>query len=308
MLKELWLAYEGGGSRTRLVLADPNGNVYARAEGGPSSPLYRHRPGYAREITSLLSRMKRAAAAAEGKAAVVAVAGPSDLPLIIRTAHRLLRCRKVVVVPEAEVALALYGLRYGVSMVAGTGSSCCAKNEQGQWASCGGYGPQFSDEGSGYWISREAIAAIIRAEQGRGPATALRDKLLCYLEIKDVRDITRLYECNGHMFSPRVAGFAPWVVEAAREGDATARKICGAAGKHLGEMIVVASRRADIRTRPIPVIPTGGVFHAGNLILTPMKRALRESGGEFQVYPPCPEPMPGILKFLQKQRSGVTKT
>ena len=47
------------------------------------------------------------------------------------------------------------------------------RNARGEAARAGGWGHMIGDEGSGYWIGREALAAVMRASDGRGPATRL---------------------------------------------------------------------------------------------------------------------------------------
>ena len=61
----------------------------------------------------------------------------------------------------------------GSSSIAGTGSICYGRNDAGQAARSGGWGYILGDEGSGYWIGRRALAAVVRHADGRGPATTL---------------------------------------------------------------------------------------------------------------------------------------
>ena len=61
---------------------------------------------------------------------------------------------------------AAFGSGPGVIVIAGTGSIAYGRNREGQTARAGGWGFAISDEGSGHWIGRTAVAAAI-ARLGR---------------------------------------------------------------------------------------------------------------------------------------------
>src|SRR5207247_7094150 len=66
-----------------------------------------------------------------------------------------------ILVPDLEIAWA-GGLaaRAGVVLVGGTGSVAYGRNAAGRGARAGGWGYLAGDEGSAYWIGREALAAV----------------------------------------------------------------------------------------------------------------------------------------------------
>ena len=57
-------------------------------------------------------------------------------------------------------------------VIAGTGSIAYGRNDRNQAARAGGWGYMLGDEGSGYWIGRAALRAVLRESDRRGPATA----------------------------------------------------------------------------------------------------------------------------------------
>lgn len=301
-MKEMWLAFEGGGTKTRILLADTNGNVCAKEIGGPASDLYIDRAKYARETSAMLRRIKRAAKGLGGRVTTVGLAAPMDQKLVEAAVTGLFGPVEFEVAGEGDVALAFYGLSWGISLVAGTGSCCRAFNKEGRWQTCGGFGPQFGDEGSGHWIGRTAITAVMLESDGRGPATALTEKLNAFLGISRVWEIFRFVNRSGHISGTQIAAFTPYVFEAAQQGDAVARSICRKAGRELGKLINDTMSKVSWTRRPIPVVLSGGVFHGGRLIITPLKQALRKNGKEFEVHPPVTEPAEGIFKVIQNRR------
>lgn len=298
-MTELWLALDCGGTKTRILLADPVGNVIYRELGGPSSPLYIDPKPYARALRDMLRRVRKQAEKTGGRVSTACMAGPQEPRLVRAVLKEVFGRIACTSIGEGETALAVFGLRTGVAVVAGTGSACSVMREGRLLRSCGGLGPQFGDDGSAYWIGREAMSAALRAEEKRAPRTALTKRLLAYLKIDDGRRITSLYGRNGYLFPPTVAAFAREVFEAAREGDPAAQRVCSAAGRALGRLAVETFRGSGLRTRPVPVALTGGAFHGGGLITTSLRRVLREDGAGFRVYPPEPEPIEGILNAMR---------
>ena len=295
---KMLLAIEGGGTKTRILLADAEGRVCAKEAGGPANGLYIDRTKYVRELRTLLGRIKRAAGRAGGCPTTAGLAGPMDVGLVKEEVSGAFPNIAFAECGESEIALALYGLDEGISLVAGTGASCRALGPDGCWVSCGGFGPQFGDEGSGYWIGRLAVSAVMRAQDGRGPETVLDARLLQFFGISSVAEIFRLVDRSGHVAGPRVAAFAPCVFEAAREGDGVAKTICSAAGRELGRLVLDTARQVAWARGPVPLVLTGGMFHAGRLVLTPLRRVLSASGMAFDVYPEVTEPAEGILKVM----------
>src|SRR5204862_1881072 len=85
----------------------------------------------------------------------------------------------ILIVNDALIALqAGIGDAPGIVVVSGTGSIAYGRNAQGEAARAGGWGHVLGDEGSGYWIGRLALRAVVRHADGRGRATRLTPLLL----------------------------------------------------------------------------------------------------------------------------------
>ena len=299
------LAIEGGGTKTRLLLTNASGEILAREIGGPASGLYISRAAYAREMGKLLGCVRRAAEAGNGRVTHVGLGGPMDRSLVEEAVRRVFGKARFIYAGESEIAFALHGIDWGVSLVAGTGASCRAHTPEGTSIGCGGFGPQFGDEGSGYWIGRAAISAAMRVGDGRGPATALTERLCAFYGLSRVLDILRFVDKSGHVSGTKVAACVPEVFAAANAGDAVAEGICREAGLALGRLIVATTRKVEWSRTPVPLVLTGGVFNGGALILRPLKRALRAAGVTFRMYPAAPEPAEGIIKIIRNAIAGA---
>jgi glucosamine kinase len=68
----------------------------------------------------------------------------------------------------------------GVVVLSGTGSFAFGRNHLGEAARAGGWGSAISDEGSGYWIGRAAVSAVLRAQDAAASTTLLHRILDCW--------------------------------------------------------------------------------------------------------------------------------
>ena len=301
-MQKMLLAIEGGGTKTRMLLAYATGEVVASERGGPASGLYVQRDAFARETARVLKDFKQTAATLGGRVAQVGVAGPMDRDLVKRLAIETFGPTPFMEAGEGEIALAMHDLPWGVAVIAGTGASCRAINERGDQAGCGGFGPQFGDEGSGYWIGREGVTAALRVGDGRGPGTILADNVCEFFGVARVWDIFRFAEGSGHIPGPRIAAFAPYVFKAMLDNDYAAQKICRQAALTLSHLAIATARRLEWNGPTVPLVLAGGVFNAEQQIVRPFKQALAHGktppNTSYKVYPPVPDPSPGILKLM----------
>src|SRR5664279_3831698 len=119
-------------------------------------------------------------------------------------------------------------------------------------ARAGGYGPVIGDEGSGYAIARRGLSAVVREIDGRGPKTAIKERLFA---TEDVRSITDLLEHVYHSESGAadVAAYYPVVLAAAKDGDAEARRILEEAALELALDVVTVVRKLGLEAESFPV-------------------------------------------------------
>ena len=169
---------------------------------------------------------------------------------------------------EMELGLCAAGLfGDGVLALCGTGATAFAR-VNGERLVMGGYGAAVSDEGSGYYIGRQALTAAIRDFEGRGPKTLLTDTLadhLAGLTRKDFRQaVYTVYADNGRSPVASVARCVPAVIKAAGSGDGTAKEIIEDAGKITGSLVTAIIEKNGL-PRDIPVAVSGSVWRANPL-------------------------------------------
>ena len=259
-LMAIFLGIDDGGSKTRCLVGD-EGCLLGVGEAGGSNVV---RLGE----TVARANLRQAIAAACDAAGLlpsdiehvcVGVAGASvrEVNTAVREAVRELVPGEVEVVGDMVIALAsAFADQPGVIVIAGTGSIAFGRNAQGQSARAGGWGYAVSDEGSGHWVGRHALSAVLRAHD-EGRDTALTAAVLQAWNAGDLRDLVRA--ANAHP-APDFAQLFPVVLQSAKEGDELAASLLAQAGAELAALAKVVIQRLWARGVQMRVAMGGGVF------------------------------------------------
>jgi N-acetylglucosamine kinase-like BadF-type ATPase len=256
-----FLGFDGGGTKTECVLADGTGRILARATAGPSNPL---RIGYTRAWFSLsealdlvLSHEKITANHISGVCAGLGGAGrPGVARRVENFFQRSLPNADVEVTTDLDIALeAAFDSGEGIILVAGTGSAAFGRDANGRTARAGGRGPWFSDEGSAFDIGRNAVRAVLLAEENRGPSTTLSAKLFPLLQAQTWDSVLDQVSKDPDKVFPKVF---PLVAELADDGDAVSRELLFAAAASLGSLAESVAEQLGARDRQARLAKLGG--------------------------------------------------
>jgi len=292
----LFLGIDGGQSSTTALIGDAGGQIRGWGEGGPCNHAGESE-GRARltlaitgSVTQACTRANLDVAAVTFETACVGMSGgPDDKAAII---GELLRAGKLVTTDDAVIALAgATAGAPGIITIAGTGSIAFGRNAGGRSARTGGWGYIFGDEGGGFDITRQALRAALRYEEGWGPPTALCRVLLEATASRSANATMHRFYTDEWPRS-RVATLAKLVDWAAREGDAVARDILFAAGQQLAALTSSVRRQLWDAADAVTVAYIGGVFRSEMLL--ERYRTLVELGGD-RCGPPIYGPAAGAL-------------
>jgi N-acetylglucosamine kinase-like BadF-type ATPase len=158
--------------------------------------------------------------------------------------------------------LGALGTGWGAVVAAGTGVVTLAVGRTAV-ARIDGWGHLVGDAGSGFWIGRAALDAVLRAHDGRGAATALTSVVQA-----DFPDLERAYlelQSDADKVG-RIAAYARAVATAAAEDDAVAGEILANAGRELALSALAGLRRTGEADAAAPQVRgLGGVFGAERL-------------------------------------------
>ncbi|XP_039116903.1 N-acetyl-D-glucosamine kinase-like isoform X1 [Dioscorea cayenensis subsp. rotundata] len=171
---------------------------------------------------------------------------------------------KLFVENDAVAALAsgTMGKLHGCVLIAGTGTIASAYTEDGREARAAGAGPVLGDWGSGYGIAAQALTAIVRAHDGRGPQTMLTFNILRELRLSSPDELI------GWTYSDtswaRIAELVPVVVSSAEAGDEVANRILRGSVLELAESVMAVVKRLGLcggdGKGTFPLVMVGGVL------------------------------------------------
>jgi N-acetylglucosamine kinase-like BadF-type ATPase len=213
---------------------------------------------------------------------------------------------RVLVVNDALVALEA-GIpgQPGVVIISGTGSIAYGRNRDNEAARAGGWGYVLGDEGSGYWIGRAALRAVLRASDERGPRTALTPLLLRHFGVSQAQSL--LHEVYHTNLKPSAIGaLARCVQQAFGEGDQVAIGILRSAADELEGSGLSVSRRLGLLGQAFEFVLSGGIFLAVPWLKDELQRRLPVSARGSSVRLLDREPAAGAVALaLQEARGGA---
>lgn len=280
-MTDILVGIDGGGSKTRVIVADETGWELAEAVGGGSAM----RPGQADVSAGVIAALVRQALAEAGAEAIkpkVLVAGVAGVGRTLEqraltaALEDLDLAEEVVVDGDGDIALAdAFGDGAGVILISGTGSVAHGRSPNRVKARCGGWGPAFGDEGSGSWIGRKALAIVSSAADGREPATALTGAVLTAAQVNEVTELIPW----GIAANPKeLAALAPVVFNCATSGDARANALVGLAVEELVLHVRALAIKLFMDERAtVPLALTGGLLQSGSLLRKRLEQRLKSA-------------------------------
>ena len=258
-----FLGFDGGGTKTACILADPEGLVLAQASTGPSNPI---RAGFARAWFSLGEAADCVLAQRKIRAghirAICAGLGGTGSPSAKRSVTQFFKRgfpnALVHVTTDLEIALeAAFGPGEGIVLLAGTGSAAFGRDANGHTQRAGGRGPWFSDEGSAFDIGRRAIGAALRAEEGRNPETQLKSRILDWHQARDWDALLDQASKRPDELFPKTF---PLVAQLADAGDVVSCELLKEAAVSLAQLAGSVVVGLGWNDREAPIAKVGGVY------------------------------------------------
>lgn len=287
-----YLAIDAGGTSTRAVLVASSGQCLGYGSAGGGNPVSR---GFEGSADALLGASAEALGGTGGTvhSATVALAGASlEMPPepLLRRLEPLGLSHGVVI--ESDLLATFYSGSYhdnGHALIAGTGA-VAARVEGSRLADVAdGTGWLLGDSGAGFWLGREVVRAVAAALDGRGPHTALTERVLAQLDISADTPRRRFGRpgalqqliTKSYALAPiELSRFAPLVFGAG--ADPVARDIAGRAAAELARtLLAVLEGGLDG-----PLVFGGSVLTKGGSIAAAVMEEVRERAGG-----PCPAPV-----------------
>jgi N-acetylglucosamine kinase-like BadF-type ATPase len=205
------------------------------------------------------------------------------------------------VVNDVELLAPAAGLKDAIAVIAGTGSKVVGHGADGALMSAGGHGFLVDDEGSAPWIAREAVRAVLEADD-----EGLEPDVLAHL-LMERYGVTGVAEV-AHAFAAEVglttwARLCPLVFEAADRGSALAASVITAAAAALAHDVGLVHRRGAVGGS---VLCAGGVISNQRPLYDALVREIDALGVGLSVSLLTVPPVMGALALAREMCNTTT--
>ncbi len=268
-----YLGIDGGGTKTVFALADETATILRQVTLGPTNPvdvgmeaaLSTLGKGIAQVLGDIASREISVFAGIAG-----GITG--DHRERIRTYLDTYGFARVDNGSDAQNILSA-GLAKtdGICTIMGTGSVTFVQCQEERFR-LGGYGYLLDEGGNGYTLGRDAILTCLKAEEGSGEVTVLRDLLLQHLQAPTVLEALSTFYLGGKQ---QIASYAPLVFRAYDMGDTVAEHILRQNMKCVAQSLCAAKAKLST-TAPIRTVLAGGLTARGDVLLPLIKEYLED--------------------------------
>jgi len=302
------IGIDAGGTKTVCLLADEQGQIISRARGEGANL----QAAGELQVEKILHKVMdeaidgRPIAPAAICLGIAGVDRPNDAATVRSIMKRIGYNSRVLIVNDALIALETGAPgQPGVVIISGTGSIAYGRNAAGEAARAGGWGYVLGDEGSGYWIGRAALRAVLRAADERGPATVLTSMLLEHFNVSQPQLL--LHEVYHQQLKPSEIGALAQCVHAAfLQGDSAAIGILRGAAEELEGGALSVARRLGMIYESFGFILSGGIFRAVPSLEQELTRRLPLSAPRSTVTQLDREPAEGaVMLALEEARGGA---
>jgi N-acetylglucosamine kinase-like BadF-type ATPase len=279
------IAIDGGNSKTDVALVAGDGALMASVRGPGVDPQHH---GVAETVEMLGGLVEKAVASAGTRGwplarHLCACVANADLPEDEERVAEALRAQGWTVttsVVNDTFAVLRAGLvdgasqadrtangHWGVAVTCGAGMNCVGVAPDGRTHRYLALGTVSGDWGGGYGLGLAAVWWAMRAEDGRGPGTALRETVPPHFGLDTMYDVA--VGLDRDTFSEdEVVGLAPVLFATATAGDQVAKDLIIRQGHEICLMVLATMRELELTGPGTPVVLGGGLLTARDPLLT----------------------------------------
>ncbi|HEV2987523.1 MAG TPA: BadF/BadG/BcrA/BcrD ATPase family protein [Candidatus Angelobacter sp.] len=271
---KLYMGIDAGGTKTDCAIGD-GASLLGEATGESCKVAQVGNEEARRNLHNAILRTCQSARVAprDLEQICIGISGasvPGNASWVQTVIHELVACEVQVIGDHIVAHHAAFGGGPGVLVIAGTGSIAYGINEHGEHARAGGWGAIASDQGSAFWIGREAVAeSLLAFDSGR------RDGMFTIVaqgwNVSTHDEVVRI--ANSGALS-RFSELAKPVAEAADLGNPEAATIMARAGQELAELAGAVIIRLWPAEQVVRVAVAGGVLQGSVVVQKSFQSAL----------------------------------
>ncbi|MGX6603642.1 N-acetylglucosamine kinase [Micromonosporaceae bacterium Da 78-11] len=267
-MRALYLAVDGGNSKTDVVLGDADGHVLGFVRGGTSSPHNIGLTGTVTVLGDLIRAVHEDAGLPYGipiETLAVYLAG-ADLPIEVTQLHEAVAApgwaRRTLVDNDCFALLrAGTATPDAVTVVCGAGNNCVGRTRDGRTARFVALGPISGDWGGGHDLAAYALREAARGEDGRGRPTALSAAVADHFDLPTVEAVSIALHL-GDLAGDRIRELTPVLFATGATGDQVASALITRQAQEILGQHRVAATRLGLLDQPHALVLGGGVLRA----------------------------------------------
>ncbi len=308
-----FVGLDSGGTKTQCWLGDET-RVLGKAVCGTVKSTRVSREVATARMRGLLREVEAASGVAleEVSRTCVGISGYS-IPEVREWAARVVgECvgGEVEVCGDDEIALdAAFRGGPGILVIGGTGAIVLGRCPGGERFTAGGWGPAIGDEGSGYWIGREAVRKIFRAYD-EGVETTMFEAIRQAWGAEDLGGMLGVANARP---GPDFAALTPVVVRCAEAGDEMAQRLLAKAGNELGKQVAIVWKKmqavGEARfDREVVVAFTGSVVEKIGWVRRRMTERVGEDCPGLRLAEAAVDSMEGAMWRARRLGAGLVRS
>jgi len=300
-----YLGIDGGGTKTKFVMANELGHESEIIKVGPTSLVA---VSQQQAQTNLELGLEKICAqlddddlvtmAVMGLASVDSEAEEDQASKIFQPIFSKFPVEQFAVLNDVIPALVNSTEQdNAIVLIAGTGSNCYGENDQGETAKAGGLDYLLTDQGSGYDIGLKVLRAAAKSYDGRGPKTVLEEKLLKHFHVHEFVELKqKIY--NPNLNKKQIASLAELLAEALAEKDEVAQMILDWEANELWLMVETVAEKLGLAEKKFELILEGSVVQMPEMIRI-LSRELKKYNPEASLVLPKKSAVYGALKLAK---------
>lgn len=297
-MKNVFLGIDGGGTKTAFLL-EKDGKIFECVQK-TIHPMQTTEEEFTQRFTDGIDDIIKKAGIEikDIDYTFVAVPGFGQYPetedFVISTIEKILGSKNFQVGNDSLNAWAgSLNAKPGINLILGTGSMGYGRDEKGNSAVCGGWGPLLGDEASGFYIGKKILNYFTKMSDGRIGKTPLYYLVKEELNLeKDIDIISKVQ----NMKRDEIGDLGKLISKALEEKDPIALAIVDDVAMEASLIINTLVRDLRFNSK-VRVSYSGGVYKIGPALLDKIKSYVKE---DIDLVEPLYSPVQGSLILAKK--------
>lgn len=298
------IGFDGGGTKTRCVLGDLQGNIIADHIDGPSNHQIIGPEKTKNVLKTLYKKTLESSNINEDDISFVflGLSGadlPEDFDLLNTICKNIFRHIPFEVVNDSWIIMRS-GLKkpHGAVSIYGTGANAAAINKDGQMSILRALNYNLGGAGGGPEIARAALHFAFRANEKTYQSTRLETEIPKLLGYKDIHHLLKSMYPENKLSTDDFNKITPLVFELASNGDEVSIEILQEKGITHGQMINGVLEQSNMIDEEFSVVLGGSVFKGqGNTFINSIKETVHSKSPKAKFIMSKLEPVAGAYLF-----------